>query len=97
MDRMTDYMTSRGADEEDDDEEADESPARVCTVATSDALAATATSASASDANAAADAASEVAAILREQHRREAKSKTTPVQSTSTNARRRELGRLIAG
>jgi hypothetical protein len=96
-------------DEEEDDEleedeeleeeelEASESPARVGTAAIP-AAAGTATGSAASDgATADADAASEIAEIMREQHRREAKRETPPVQSPNVLARRRALARALAG
>jgi hypothetical protein len=77
--------------------EASESPARVGTAAVP-AAAGTAASPSASNgATADADAASEIAEILREQHRREAKRETPPVQSPNVLARRRALARALAG
>jgi hypothetical protein len=102
MQKMEDYMAQGGAfaenDEEDDEDfEADASPNEVCTAHSPAAPLSAASPAAASGATTDADAASEVADILRRQHRREAKRPTAPVQPRSLKDRRNQLARALAG
>jgi hypothetical protein len=97
VEKMAGNANDDDGDREEEDDAASVSPARVCTAATSAAAVTSADSSTTSGATPSADAASEVAEILREQHRREAKQKATPVHSASNVDQRRALARALAG
>jgi hypothetical protein len=98
FEQMKDYIAQRGAFAPVEEESvATASPKEVCTAAPPSLPLSGSSPGDAIAATVDVDAASEVADILRQQQRREAKRSTTPVQPRSLKDRRKQLARALAG